>query len=140
MMIRLRPSTGRLYRLRHPAGELRHRAAAAAGFRGPANEGMYKVGKPYQVAGVWYYPSENPNYDETGIASWYGPNFHEKYTANGEVFDQNGLTAAHRPCRCRVSSRSRIWRTAAPWKFGSTTAVLSSATGSSTCPGAAPNC
>lgn len=58
--------------------------------------GVYKVGKPYQIQGVWYYPSEDYNYSETGIASWYGPNFHGKYTANGEVFDQNDVTAAHR--------------------------------------------
>ncbi|BAE51256.1 septal ring lytic transglycosylase RlpA family protein [Paramagnetospirillum magneticum] len=56
----------------------------------------YKVGKPYQVAGVWYYPQEDFAYDETGIASWYGPNFHAKLTANGETFDQNAVTAAHK--------------------------------------------
>ncbi|MDO8606302.1 MAG: septal ring lytic transglycosylase RlpA family protein [Phaeospirillum sp.] len=56
----------------------------------------YKVGKPYQVAGIWYYPQEDFSYDETGIASWYGPNFHAKLTANGEVFDQNTVTAAHK--------------------------------------------
>ncbi|MDZ7716011.1 MAG: septal ring lytic transglycosylase RlpA family protein [Balneolaceae bacterium] len=33
---------------------------------------------------------------ETGVASWYGPNFHGKLTANGETYDMNGLTAAHR--------------------------------------------
>lgn len=33
---------------------------------------------------------------ETGVASWYGPNFHGKLTANGEVYDMDGLTAAHR--------------------------------------------
>ncbi len=33
---------------------------------------------------------------EEGIASWYGPNFHGKLTANGEKYDMNGLTAAHR--------------------------------------------
>ena len=43
-----------------------------------------------------YYPAEDLNYIETGIASWYGPNFHGKYTANGEIFDQNLITAAHR--------------------------------------------
>ncbi len=58
-------------------------------------KGVYKVGNPYQVAGVWYYPKENPKYDETGIASWYGPGFHGKYTANGEAYDMNDLTAAH---------------------------------------------
>ena len=61
-----------------------------------APAGGYKVGKPYQINGVWYYPSEDYSYDETGIASWYGPDFHGKYTANGDVFDQNGVTAAHR--------------------------------------------
>jgi len=60
------------------------------------SQGDYKVGKPYQVAGVWYYPSENWSYDETGIASWYGPNFHGKDTANGEVFDQWAVSAAHK--------------------------------------------
>jgi len=57
--------------------------------------GLYKVGKPYQVDGIWYYPREDWSYDESGIASWYGEQFHGRYTANGEVFDLNGLTAAH---------------------------------------------
>ncbi len=55
----------------------------------------YKVGEPYQIEGAWYVPREDFNYDETGIASWYGPNFHGRLTANGEVFDQESLTAAH---------------------------------------------
>jgi rare lipoprotein A len=70
--------------------------------------GAYKVGNPYQIEGVWYYPAEDYGYDETGIASWYGPGFHQKFTANGEVFDQNDLTAAHRtlpmPCFVRVTN------------------------------------
>lgn len=57
--------------------------------------GIYKVGNPYQINGVWYYPAENEKYDSTGIASWYGPRFHGKPTANGEIFDENQLTAAH---------------------------------------------
>jgi len=57
--------------------------------------GIYKVGNPYQINGIWYYPAENDKYDSTGIASWYGPQFHGKLTANGEVFDENQLTAAH---------------------------------------------
>ena len=56
----------------------------------------YKVGNPYQITGVWYYPHEDFAYDEVGIASWYGPGFHGKSTANGEAYDQNALTAAHR--------------------------------------------
>jgi rare lipoprotein A len=58
--------------------------------------GMYKVGNPYQIAGMWYRPAEDFAYDETGIASWYGEDFHGKYTANGEIYDLNALTAAHR--------------------------------------------
>ncbi|MGV6800516.1 MAG: septal ring lytic transglycosylase RlpA family protein [bacterium] len=54
-----------------------------------------KTGKPYKVAGVWYYPEDDPDYNKTGIGSWYGPKFHGKKTANGEVFDMNRLTAAH---------------------------------------------
>ncbi|HAH10080.1 MAG TPA: septal ring lytic transglycosylase RlpA family protein [Alphaproteobacteria bacterium] len=59
-------------------------------------DGHYKVGSPYQIKGVWYYPKEEPGYDETGIASWYGEPFHGRKTANGERYDMNLLTAAHR--------------------------------------------
>lgn len=62
----------------------------------PNANGYYKVGNPYQIDGVTYYPAVDWNYNETGIASWYGPNFHGKYTANGELYDMNALTAAHR--------------------------------------------
>ncbi|MCH2549364.1 MAG: septal ring lytic transglycosylase RlpA family protein [Alphaproteobacteria bacterium] len=62
----------------------------------PKGKGVYKVGKPYQIFGKWYYPAEELDYSETGIASWYGPKFHGKLTANGELFDQNLITAAHR--------------------------------------------
>lgn len=58
--------------------------------------GAFKVGNPYQINGVWYYPKEDPFYDETGIASWYGTDFHGKATANGERYDMDALTAAHR--------------------------------------------
>ncbi len=57
---------------------------------------IYKVGKPYKVNGKKYYPKKNLNYDEKGIASWYGPKFHGKPTANGEIFNQYKLTAAHK--------------------------------------------
>jgi len=60
------------------------------------SQGNFKVGNPYKVAGKWYRPVESYTHEESGIASWYGPNFHGKPTANGEVFDQNELTAAHR--------------------------------------------
>ncbi|MGB1360498.1 MAG: septal ring lytic transglycosylase RlpA family protein [Alphaproteobacteria bacterium] len=56
----------------------------------------YKIGNPYVIEGRTYYPKENYNYKEEGVASWYGPNFHAKPTANGGVFDMNKYTAAHR--------------------------------------------
>ena len=62
----------------------------------PTPQGVYKVGDPYQIDGVWYYPAVDYDYAETGIASWYGREFHGKATANGEIYDMNDLTAAHR--------------------------------------------
>ncbi|MEQ8250153.1 MAG: septal ring lytic transglycosylase RlpA family protein [Oceanibaculum nanhaiense] len=59
-------------------------------------QGYYKIGDPYEIRGVWYYPTVDYSYTETGIASWYGPGFHGKLTANGEIYDENDLTAAHR--------------------------------------------
>lgn len=58
--------------------------------------GVYKVGNPYQIMGRWYYPKEDYSYSEVGTASWYGDDFHAKRTANGEKYDMNTLTAAHR--------------------------------------------
>ena len=58
--------------------------------------GSYKVGNPYKILGRWYYPKEDYNYKEVGTASWYGPDFHAKKTANGEKYDMHSLTAAHR--------------------------------------------
>ena len=72
------------------------------------SSGTYKVGKPYQIKGVWYYPKEQPDYNETGIASWYGEPFHGRKTANGETYDMNALTAAHKtlpmPVKVRVTN------------------------------------
>ena len=76
--------------------------------RQTAAGGIYKIGTPYQIMGIWYYPREDSNYDEIGIASWYGPKFHGRRTANGEIFDMNLLTAAHptlpMPVRARVTN------------------------------------
>lgn len=57
--------------------------------------GRYQIGKPYTIRGIKYYPKLDPNLRQTGLASWYGPNFHGRLTANGEVYDQYGLSAAH---------------------------------------------
>src|ERR1700760_2836822 len=71
----------------------------------PPNAGVYKVGQPYQVDNVWYYPREQPDYDETGIASWYGPTFYGHHTANGEMYDGSALTAAHKTLPMPVNVR-----------------------------------
>ena len=76
-------------------------AAKEATASKPHQQGIYKVGEPYQINGTWYYPSEDYHYDETGIASYYGGekqglDFHGHLTANGEIYDMNALTAAHR--------------------------------------------
>ena len=60
------------------------------------SKGAYKVGKPYKIKGTWYYPAVNYGYVEQGVASWYGPQFHGRKTANGEIFDMNVVSAAHR--------------------------------------------
>jgi len=74
----------------------------------PKGGGTFKLGAPYKVADRWYVPRENPYYDETGVASWYGADFHGRRTANGEVFDANALTAAHPtlplPCYAEVTN------------------------------------
>ncbi|MBP1850134.1 rare lipoprotein A [Rhizobium halophytocola] len=60
----------------------------------PRGGGRYLVGKPYVVKGKTYYPKLNPDYEKTGLASWYGDAFHGRKTANGEVYDQYYLSAA----------------------------------------------
>lgn len=71
-------------------------SSRGGGGAGVAQRGTYKVGAPYKIDGVTYTPQEEFNRTETGIASWYGPGFHGKSTANGERYDQSERTAAHR--------------------------------------------
>jgi rare lipoprotein A len=61
----------------------------------PKGGGTYRVGEPYVVGGRMFVPQYNPHYKAVGLASWYGDDFHGRYTANGEIFDLNGITAAH---------------------------------------------
>ena len=61
----------------------------------PKGGGNYKLGQPYRLAGRTYVPAEEPHYRAEGVASWYGPDFHGRSTANGEVFDMHGISAAH---------------------------------------------
>jgi hypothetical protein len=102
---------------------------AAIGSGGPS----YKVGPAYQINGVWYYPKVDYDYQETGIASWYGEAFDQKPTANGEIFDLNQLTAAHKTLPLPSVVEVTNQRTAARCGCVSTTAARLSATGSLTC-------
>ncbi len=61
----------------------------------PKGGGHLKLGAPYKIANRWYVPADEPGYDKSGLASWYGNDFHGRKTANGEVFDMHALTAAH---------------------------------------------
>lgn len=63
---------------------------------GPTADPRFKIGKPYTINGIWYRPRVDWTYEEVGVASWYGPQFHKESTANGEQFDMNAISAAHR--------------------------------------------
>ncbi len=52
--------------------------------------------RPYTIEGVRYVPREAPRYSEVGIASWYGDPFHGRPTSNGEIYDKEAFTAAHK--------------------------------------------
>ncbi len=66
--------------------------------------------KPYQIKGEWYTPQPHYNIDEEGIASYYGGTdvFHGRKTSNGEIFDMNEVSAAHKtapiPCVLQVTN------------------------------------
>ena len=74
----------------------------------PTGGGQYKIGLPYKIDGTTYHPAVDYGYVETGIASWYGSKFHGRRTANGEIFDMNAISAAHRtlpmPSMVRVTN------------------------------------
>lgn len=61
----------------------------------PRGGGRAQIGRPYRIGGQLYTPHADDDYDEVGIASWYGDAFHGRLTANGEVYDMHTLSAAH---------------------------------------------
>lgn len=73
-----------------------HAAAAPAAKKAALQSAAKKADKTEKTA----------KFSQTGKASWYGPGFHGKKTANGERFDMNTLTAAHRTLP--ISSRVRV--------------------------------
>jgi len=60
----------------------------------PAAAPHYVLGQPYQAGGVWFYPRDSDQTDETGIAMVYGAD-HPALSTDGEAFDQTALAAAH---------------------------------------------
>lgn len=70
---------------------------AGCGGAGSFRKGGVAGGKPYTVRGKTYYPLKSAHgFVEVGVASWYGPGFHGKTTANGEKYNQYAMTAAHK--------------------------------------------
>jgi len=66
--------------------------------------------RPYRIDGKWYTPvNSSYGFEQSGIASWYGSDFHGRPTANGETFDMHSMTAAHKtlPMGTYVSVRRR---------------------------------
>jgi rare lipoprotein A len=79
----------------------------------PRVEALSKRGNPafYDVMGKRYFvKSSAVGYVERGVASWYGPGFHQQFTSNGEPYDMYGMTAAHKtlplPCFVQVTNLS----------------------------------
>ncbi len=71
--------------------------ASSPGRTPPDRNRIPPTQRPYSIDGRTYYPIPSAyGYDETGIASWYGPQFHGKTTSCGETYDMHGLTAAHK--------------------------------------------
>ena len=65
--------------------------------------------RPYTVLGRTYYPLQTASgYDEVGVASWYGSDFHGKKTANGQTYNMYGLSAAHKTLP--LGTRVRVTR------------------------------
>ena len=78
--------------------------AAASCQRPPPAKLHYVLGAPYQADGVWYYPRESYELQETGLAAIY-PAGHASLTADGEAFDQTALAAAHQTLQLPAIAR-----------------------------------
>jgi rare lipoprotein A len=95
------PGLRRPGRLRHASADAPAATASTARpYSGPpapgSTDGLRGTEKPYQIKGIWYYPKADPDYDEKGVGSWYGEQFHNRRTANGEIFDMDLPSAAHK--------------------------------------------
>ena len=71
-------------------------AACASAPEPPPASTVSGTMKPYQVRGKWYTPRHEPDYDEVGLASWYGGKHDGRPTATGEIFHEDEVSAAHK--------------------------------------------
>jgi len=84
------------YEVGRPMIGARSTAPRPSDMVGPSGKPLRGTEKPYQINGVWYYPKEDRDYNVVGIGSWYGEQFHNRRTANGEIFDMDIPSAAHK--------------------------------------------
>ena len=63
---------------------------------GAVSDYPVKIGEPYKVQGKTYTPEDVARYDDVGYASWYGQEHSGNQTANGEQFNPNAISAAHK--------------------------------------------
>lgn len=81
---------------RRAAGEAEAAARKAAFIAARAVPDMpVKIGNAYEAYGDRHVPRDEPRYEATGFASWYGDELRGKPTANGETFNPDGISAAH---------------------------------------------
>jgi rare lipoprotein A len=58
---------------------------------------LHPTQRPYRINSHTYYPIPSAyGFNQTGIASWYGDDFHGRPTSNGETYDMHSMTAAHK--------------------------------------------
>jgi len=101
----LHPSPFRLRRIREWGRTARALLACAvliwvsgcAPARAPAPVPVPGQPKPYRVGKTWYQPiPDAKGFNQRGIASWYGKDFHGRKTSSGEIYDMYAITAAHK--------------------------------------------
>lgn len=75
-------------------------ATILVGCCGPSTKAVKEIctgtTRPYKIQGKSYYPQDHYDYDEEGLASWYGPGFHKQSTSCGSIYDMHAYTAAHK--------------------------------------------
>ena len=83
-------------------------SASSGSSYGEVSDYPVKIGRPYTVRGKTYTPRNVTRYDEVGYMSWYGDELAGNTTANGERFNPDGISAAHRtlplPCYVEVTA------------------------------------